>query len=522
MFNVILFTDTVQYEVKSRGYGVHRLASHLRVNGYSCLVIDFSSLVSWDIYTKILNGAIGDDTLAVGYSTTWMPYKFDGEIRTRNPGEGGEKDDADRLSRNSIVSAFSKNDYTPWLDYVKKCNPKTKTILGGAKIDFYLDAPVDHVVVGIGETETLDLLDRLSGKTGRLFNRVVDHDRKAHNTTWDFRTSTTEYTQHDFILPNETLNLEISRGCKFKCAYCSYPLIGQRTQDYLKHPEVIRRELITNYERWGTTKYFIVDDTFNDSTEKLEMLAKVMSDLPFKIKFWCYTRIDLLATHPEQMLLLKEIGIAETFFGLETFNDKSSKTIGKGMPSSRRKDTLYKAKEVWGDRVWMEGGFMIGLPYETRDSWRTTIDWLKQADCPLDISTCYPLNIVKKSERNKWFPTSWFDNNYEDFGYYFPHDGVEGMLSWKKDDDTDIPSFEIAQKIADETLIELKPYQRERRGDFYASSYNHPVLKDRESTLDMTAEQYRAIMESINFDDLFYKSVNEEYFTPLLARLKNV
>jgi hypothetical protein len=38
----------------------------------------------------------------------------------------------------------------------------------------------------------------------------------------------------------------------------------------------------------------------------------------------------------------------------------------------------------------------------------------------------------------------------------------------------------------------------------------------------MTPAQYRAVVESINFDDLFYKSVNEEYFTPLIAKLKNV
>jgi hypothetical protein len=170
----------------------------------------------------------------------------------------------------------------------------------------------------------------------------------------------------------------------------------------------------------------------------------------------------------------------------------------------------------------MEGGFMIGLPYETQATWRSTINWLKQQDCPLDISTCYPVNIAKKTDRNQWFPTSWFDNNYEQFGYEFPYDGVDGILSWEKNDDTDINSFLQAQKIADETLKELKPYQRERRGDFYASSYNHPILKDREATLDMTPAQYRAVMDSINFDDLFYKSVNEEYFTPLIAKLKNV
>jgi hypothetical protein len=191
------------------------------------------------------------------------------------------------------------------------------------------------------------------------------------------------------------------------------------------------------------------------------------------------------------------------------------------MPSSRRKDTLYKAKEVWGDRVWMEGGFMIGLPYETQASWRQTVDWLKQTDCPLDISTCYPLNIVKKSERNKWFPTSWFDNNYEDFGYYFPHTGVEGMLAWQKDDATDIPSFVIAQDIADATLAELKPYQRERRGDFYASSFNHPILRDREATIDMTPREYRNVMDNINFDELYYNTVHTDYFNLLLIKLRN-
>jgi radical SAM superfamily enzyme YgiQ (UPF0313 family) len=513
MFNVILFTDTVQYEVKSRGYGVHRLASHLRVNGYSCLVIDFSSLVSWDIYTKILNGAIGDDTLAVGYSTTWMPYKFDGEIRTRNPGEGGEKDDADRLSRNSIVSAFSKNDYTPWLDYVKKCNPKTKTILGGAKIDFYLDAPVDHVVVGIGETETLDLLDRLSGKTGRLFNRVVDHDRKAHNTTWDFRTSTTEYASHDFILPNETLNLEISRGCKFKCAYCSYPLIGQRTQDYLKHPDVIRRELLTNYERWGTTKYFIVDDTFNDSTEKMQMMTEISQSLPFELKFWCYLRADIIAAHPEQIQLLKDMGIQETYFGLETFNPKTAKFIGKGMAMGKIADTLYKCKESWGPRSYLAAGIIIGLPYETQSSIQQAVDFFLREDCPIDLANTFPLSIIGNHDMVKYMYMSEIDKNYSKYGYYFPNPETN-YYNWRKDDDTDINSYEQADAMAH--MINPTLPRKNYRGCFYTSSFNDVRINDREKNIDLTDEEYQRLTKSIDFKELFRETVLRDYFKPLI------
>jgi hypothetical protein len=168
----------------------------------------------------------------------------------------------------------------------------------------------------------------------------------------------------------------------------------------------------------------------------------------------------------------------------------------------------------------MEGGFMIGLPYETQSSWRTTVDWLKQADCPLDISTCYPVNIVKKSERNKWFPTSWFDNNYETFGYEFPHDGIEGMLSWEKHDDTDINSFIQAQQIADVATKELETYQRQRRGDFYTSSFNHPLLGDRERTLDMSQTDYNKMISTVDFNQLYFDQVNEYYFKKLLGKLR--
>ena len=516
MFDVILFTDTVQYEVKSRGYGVHRLASHIRLNGYTCLVIDFSSLVSWDIYTKILDNAIGKNTLAVGYSTTWMPYKFDGEIRTRNPGEGGETEDAERYTTNSIVSAFSKNDYKPWLDYVKKLNPKTKTMLGGAKIDFYLNAPVDHIIVGIGETETIDLLNSLGGRTRRIFNKIIEHDRKAHSTDWDFRASTTQYTDFDLIQPQETLNLEISRGCKFKCAYCSYPLIGQKTSDYLKHPNVIRKELLENYERWGTTKYFIVDDTFNDSTEKMQMFADISQSLPFELKFWCYLRADIIAAHPEQIQLLKDAGIQETYFGIETFNPQTAKFIGKGMASDKIVDTLYKCKDIWGPRSYLAAGIIIGLPYETQASIQTAVDFFHRKDCPIDLANTFPLSIIGNHDLVKYMYMSEIDRNYKDYGYYFTNPETNYYI-WRKDDDTDINSYEQAEAMSH--VINPTLPRNNYRGCFYTSSFNDDKIKDREKNLDLTDEEYQRLVKSINFKELLRETVIRDYFNPLLDKL---
>jgi hypothetical protein len=535
MFQVILFTDAPYPHHRIRGYGVHRIGSEIRKAGYSCLVVDFSSALTFEKYKELIDLSVGPETLMIGYSTTWLPYRLPGidnysnEIPGHEIGQdnkfNSEKEEKHQWKNENMIAQFGKGQIDEWLLYPKQVNPKLKIVLGGAKTDFYMDLPnVDNFIFGIAETMTIDYLDALSGKgPRRIFNTMIDYDRKAHNPSWDFRESQTNYTELDFIQPQETLNLEVGRGCRFKCAFCNFPLIGQKNiNDYLKYPENIKDELQKNYEQWGTTKYFIVDDTFNDSTQKLEMMCKVMSDLPFDLKFWCYTRIDLLAAKPEQIELMKELGVAETFFGLETFNDKSSRTIGKGMAASRRKDTLYKAKEIWGDRVVMEGGFMIGLPYETKQSWRDTVDWLQRDDCPLDISTCYPLNIAKKSERNKWFPTSWFDNNYEQFGYDFPLDdgSLESMIYWEKDDDTDIPNFGVAAEMAEASTIELAPYQRTRRGDFYVSSFNDERLRDRERTLDMTPDEYSNLISSIDFDKLYYDTVNEDYFSKLISKLK--
>jgi radical SAM superfamily enzyme YgiQ (UPF0313 family) len=302
----------------------------------------------------------------------------------------------------------------------------------------------------------------------------------------------------------------------FKCAYCSYPLIGQKTKDYLKHPEVLRRELINNYERWGTTKYFIVDDTFNDSTEKMQMFTDISQSLPFELKFWCYLRADLLAAHPEQIQLLKDAGIQETYFGIETFNPKTAKFIGKGMASDKIVDTMYKCKEVWGDRSYIAAGIIIGLPYETQASIQTAVDFFRRKDCPIDLANTFPLSIIGNHDLVKYMYMSEIDRNYSKYGYYFPNP-EDNYYKWRKDDDTDINSYEQAEELAQafNPTLPHKPY----RGCFYTSSFSDARISDREKNLDLTDDEYQSLVKSINFTELFYETVKRDYLNPLIAKL---
>ena len=106
MFNVILFTDAPYPHHKIRGYGVHRIASQIRANGYTCLVVDFSSALTFARYKEIIDNSVGPETLMVGFSTTWMPYRWPelpGEYTNQIPGHYiGEEHEVSHLKQEQL------------------------------------------------------------------------------------------------------------------------------------------------------------------------------------------------------------------------------------------------------------------------------------------------------------------------------------------------------------------------------------------------------------------------------------
>lgn len=530
-FNVILFCDTPEHATKTRGYGTHRLASHIRANGYTCLVVDFSSVITWEMYNEILEATVDSNTYMVGFSTTFMPQRLPGSPpSTEVPGRFRRDTDSARFDEEArtiytgcLIADFANGHAEGWLNRVKEISPTTKVVLGGSGLGFYTDVVgADNLMFGLSETMVIDYLNSVSkrGKR-RFFNRVLDYDHKAQAPVWDFRESMTTYTEYDFIKPNETLSLEIGRGCRFKCTFCSYPLIGQKNiDDYVKFADALKEELMDNYTKWGTTQYYIMDDTFNDSTEKLQIVKDVLDSLPFKIKFWCYLRLDLLAAHPEQVQMLKDMGIQQTYFGIETFHPKASKVIGKGMSAEKRKKALDHCKEVWGNDVHIQAGFMVGLPHEPEESIAATAEYLRDPECPVHQAWIFPINIYNSNEKTPWIYKSEFDSNWDKYGYYFEEPWTyQNCTAWYKDDDTTINSQHEASVVASrwDNTVPKRLYS----GDFYKSSLNHPILKDRELTKKMSSAEYEAFVETLSLEDIFYDTVMNEYFNPLLSKLKN-
>jgi len=233
------------------------------------------------------------------------------------------------------------------------------------------------------------------------------------------------------VIPGEPLPLETARGCIFKCKFCNFGLLGKEKGSYFKSCENIKAEIEHNYYELGVTDYWIVEDTFNDDHEKIIMLHEIITNLPFKIQFTCYLRLDLLYTNrnqpvPQHQLLL-EMGLKHVEFGIETTNPESAKDIGKGMNPALQFSFLkeLRDKHGWEDMV-MSSGFIVGLPSDSLESLSEMANFLLSTDTVLDRIVIRPLrlDVITLNPTLDSRDSSEFTRNWQDYGYTLTGDNI--------------------------------------------------------------------------------------------------
>jgi radical SAM superfamily enzyme YgiQ (UPF0313 family) len=328
---------------------------------------------------------------------------------------------------------------------------------------------VDAILSGQGDKIVVKYLEHITA--GKTFEQPSEiwrdnipvYEAPKTDPDWDFAKSQTIYTPEDQILPGETLVIEVGRGCIFQCGFCSYPLNGKKKLDYIKYTDVLHEELMRNYNDHGITNYVLSDDTFNDSLDKMHILKEVFTNLPFRFTFSSYARLDLLNAHREEIEMFEEMGMVGVNFGVETFHEKASRTIGKGMVGKIAKDFLHELKTVhWKNRIKVGMGLIQGLPYETLESHEETRRWILDENNHVEQVKNHALSVVNPA-RDMFPYKSEFQLNATKYGFYWPNSMQHGY--WKNLNGP-VTDYNQAVELTKRANQACKETYREQQGGF--------------------------------------------------------
>jgi radical SAM superfamily enzyme YgiQ (UPF0313 family) len=484
--NVIIFTG-VGGNVFQRSIGAYQIAHNLRNNGFSCQVIDFVDHMSHNELLSLSQSFIDSSTLCIGMSSTFFS----------NINFVGNSDSLPLIIPNSLEKVCKE---------IKEKNPTIKIAIGGAKSNHGVNYSwIDSIFNGYSEDSFTDYIQLLSHSKKNHFVKTVNDKEiyEKENKNFNIVSLNHRFTKEDCITEGETLPIEISRGCIFKCKFCAYPLNGKKKLDYIRNYKCVKEELIYNYEHFRTTNYFFTDDTFNDSVEKIKGLHKIITSLDFKIKFVCYLRLDLLYAHPEVVPLLKEMGLATAYFGIESFNQESLKIIGKNINVEKIKKFLIDLNYEWNDKIPIFLGFIVGLPKENKINILQTVEWLKTTPFSFHFE---PLRI--KDAGSVYL--SEFQKNYQKYGYTLTESG-----DWVNDTFSSHEAVLLCKDINDEYAYN----KNKPAGWFLMALLNHMPLKEILSlrisdirakpilrTLKYRMEQYKNLLSEVAKNNV-YRSI---------------
>jgi hypothetical protein len=416
MADIIILTGGAFFEERSpriqRHLGAYRIASELKKHGYTVTVIDYLQYMTAEEVVNAISKCLTPETLWVGYSSTFFYYHGKWKTPIEKMYQTNSKEKMDLIH-----------------SYVRK-NSNAKIVFGGAYAMLsHADPDVDYYVVSYADTSIVDLTNYLAGKKDKLdfFTEkdiegkksvVIDSGKYPEPKIDELET----YFEDFPLIPGEGVPVEFARGCIFKCKFCQYPLIGKQKGTYIRDMHQIRDELVRLWEVHGTDAYYMTDDTFNDDNDKLEEFHKLFTSLPFKPRFAAFLRLDLIDRYPDQADLLLESGLVANFFGIETFNHKSGKAIGKGVHPDRVKERLKWVRKKWEGKVNTGVGQIIGLPHDDEKYFQELWDFVHSADYPVQHTSFNALHLADQRKGVNFYGSE-FSLHPEKYGYKFNDDG---------------------------------------------------------------------------------------------------
>jgi len=293
-------------------------------------------------------------------------------------------------------------------------------------IDFVCRREFDYSVVEYANGKPLD---EILGISYRKDGQVVHNPDRPQVENLDAMPWVTDVYKRELdvtkynvpFLLHPFVALYSTRGCPAQCTFCLWPqtLSGhawrKRSSDDVAAEMAHAKEIFPHVK-----EFFFDDDTFNiQKARTIELCGKLK---PLGLTWSCTSRVT---TDYDTLKAMRDAGCRLLIVGFESGDPQILKNIKKGATVERARDFARDCHKLG---LTIHGDFILGLPGETKESIRNTINFAKTLDVEtiqVSIAHAFPGTEMYEFARANGYITN--QRMSDDGGHQMAHIEYPGL-----------------------------------------------------------------------------------------------
>lgn len=345
---------------------------------------------------------------------------------------------------------------SPTLDYVNQCAsiirnvaPEVKIVIGGPHPTLLPEETLkqiptaDFVLRGESDYTFLQLVQRLENRNESEIRAIKGIGMRRINfisreiplvedldslpfPAFELLDMNAYYETHN--PERKFFPMMTSRGCPYNCIFCNTPMLHGR-KFRARSAVNVTEEMRILVKEHGVQHILFYDDTFTMDMQRAEEICDQIAENGLRVSWRIRTRVDRV--NQDLLHKLRKSGCSVVSYGVETSSDELLGVLEKKYTIADVEKAFDMTKKAG---IKILGYFILGIPTETKDDARRTIDFAKRLDPDYALFNIFtPLPGSKSYTMTKENLTT---NNWSEF-----RSGVKAVVSYPRLSDKDLASL---------------------------------------------------------------------------------
>jgi hopanoid biosynthesis associated radical SAM protein HpnJ len=280
-----------------------------------------------------------------------------------------------------------------------------ETLSASEAIDWVGRKEFDFTCRDVAAGLPLPQIDGLSFR--RDDGAIVHNPERALIQSFDDLPSVMDVYQRDLTIENYFIGYlkhpyvshYTGRGCPAQCTFCLWPQTVGGHKYRARSPEAVAREMAHAQKLFPQVKeFFFDDDTFTAYQPRAREIAKLLGKLG--MTWSCNARANV---NYETLQAMRENGLRLLLVGYESGNQQILDNIKKGIRVEEAREFTRNCRKLG---ITIHGTFILGLPGETPETIRQTVEFAKELDVfsiQVSLAAPYPgTELYRQAKENGW------------------------------------------------------------------------------------------------------------------------